>query len=128
MQDLCEARHTCKDTTHGVLMQGSASCGGVAVLHVPGEPDMPPGFGIPAGVLHAPGEPDMPPGFGNPGGVLHAPGEPDMPPGFGNLGGVLHAPREPDMPPGFGRSLSARTGMGKGPMCMSNLYEVFGDR
>ena len=58
------------NTTCGVLMQGSANCGGLGVLDAPGEPDMPPGFarslsassgGL--GVLDAPREPDMPPGF-----------------------------------------------------------------
>jgi len=32
-------------TTHGVLMQGAANCGGVGVLDAPRESDMPPGFG-----------------------------------------------------------------------------------
>ncbi len=32
------------NTPHGVLMQGSANCGGVGALDAAGEPDMPPGF------------------------------------------------------------------------------------
>jgi len=113
VQVLYEAMYTFMNTTHGVLMQGSASCGGVGVFYAPEESDMPPGFGNRAGV-----------------GAPNAPGDPDLPPGFGHCGGVgvPNAPGDPDLPPGFGRSLPASTGKSRGPKRILNLEEAFGDK